>query len=84
MERKFSDEARSKDREIEELRSKHSDQDIRLSENIKILEEEIGIFKLKIQDHERRESELSSQYDKEQALWEGKYKFLEERNDNLK
>ena len=45
---------------------------------MKYLEDEINIYKLQIVDLERRESELESKYDKDQALWEGKYRFYEE------
>jgi hypothetical protein len=33
---------------------------------------------MKIAELERRESELVNEREKNQALWEGKYKFLEE------
>lgn len=42
------------------MRSKLEDKEGKMLENIKILEEEISNFKVKISEHEWREAELAS------------------------
>lgn len=83
-ERKYNDEVRNKEKEILELKERLATDSMKMSGNASILEEEITTQKMRIAELERREADLSSQYDKDQALWDGKYKFLEERNEQLK
>lgn len=45
---------------MQEIKQKYGDLDLKQSDNIKILEEEINNYKMKIAEHERRESELES------------------------
>ena len=65
IERKLQDEIRTKERDINDIKSRLEEKESKLFENMKILEEEISNYKLKIAEHERWESELASQYDKD-------------------
>lgn len=80
----MSDEIWTKEWEINELKLKIETSGEKLTGNISILEDSISGYKMKIAELERRESELVNEREKNQALWEGKYKFLEEWNDQLK
>jgi len=51
-----------------------------MSESSTLLDGEITNYKLKIQELERKETEISTQYEKDKALWDGQLKYEKERN----
>ena len=46
--------------------------------------EEVERWKREYSEVERKAGDLQNELDKDKALWEGKYKFLEQQRDNAK
>ena len=75
--RKLMDENKSLTDQVSQLKVKSESERNILSEDLKI-------YKAQVQELEKKISQLSADYEKDQELWAGKFKFLEAQKEDTK
>jgi chromosome segregation ATPase len=72
------------DSEIESLKEQNGTLSESLTKDREVLMGEAERLKSLLQEQEREHSEVASAYERDKALWEGKFSFLEQQRDQAK